>query len=242
MKAVAVIQARMGSTRLPGKVLLDLAGEPMLARVVNRVQRARRLDQVVVAASNEPADDAIGDLCRARGWLCVRGSQDDVLDRYYQAALTVQAGALARITADCPLVEPEVIDLVVGEFLAAQPAADYASNVLSPRTYPRGLDIEVIRFEALARAWREDDNPAWREHVTPYLYRHPERFRLHRVANAVDLSQLRWTVDTADDLELVRRIYGAFAGDQFGWREVLALLDQHPQWLAINRDVEQKAV
>lgn len=242
MKTVAVIQARMGSTRLPGKVLLDLAGEPMLARVVSRVQRARRLDQVVVATTSEPADDAIDELCRARGWLCVRGSQEDVLDRYYQAALATRAGLVVRITADCPLIEPSVIDAVVDALLDEPPAADYASNVLPPRTFPRGLDSEAIRFEALERAWREDDNPAWREHVTPYIYRHPELFQMRRVAHTADLSHLRWTVDTPEDLELARRIYGALGDDRFGWDAVLALLDQHPEWVEINRDIEQKAV
>lgn len=242
MKRVAIVQARLGSTRLPGKVLLDLAGEPMLARVVNRVQRARLLDEVLVATTDQPADDAIAGLCRARGWSCARGSQDDVLDRTYQAALESEAGLVVRITSDCPLIEPAVIDQIVGEFLALLPAVDYASNVLPPRTFPRGLDTEVFLFDALARAWREDANPAWREHVTPYIYRHPELFSLHHVANAVDLSHLRWTVDTAEDFELVRRIYGHFGGDDFSWRDVLTLLERHPDWLDLNYGVEQKVV
>ena len=242
MRTVAIIQARMGSTRLAGKVLLDLAGEPMLARVMHRVQRASLLDEVMIATTIHPADDAIAQLCAARGWPCARGSPEDVLDRYYQAARVSQADVVVRITSDCPLIEPEVIDQVIHEFLAHQPKADYASNVQSPRTFPRGLDTEVMRFDALARAWREDTNPAWREHVTPYIYRHPERFRLHDVVNAVDLSSLRWTVDTAQDLEFVRRIYARFGGDTFTWRDVLALLEQHPDWLEINRTVEQKVV
>ena len=242
MKIVAIIQARMGSTRLPGKVLLDLAGEPMLARVVHRVQRAASLQEVIVATTVQPADDTISQLCAARGWPCARGSQDDVLARYYQAALASQADVVVRITSDCPLIEPDVIDQVVGALLAGQPEVDYASNVQPPRTFPRGLDVEVIRFDALERAWREDVDPAWREHVTPYLYRHPERFRIHGVFNAVDLSHLRWTVDTPEDLELVRRIYGYFDDDAFSWHDVLALLEQHPGWLEINRTVEQKAV
>ena len=184
MKTVAIIQARMGSTRLPGKVLLDLAGEPMLARVVHRVQRAASLQEVIVATTVQPADDAITQLCAGRGWPCARGSQDDVLDRYYQAATASQADVVVRITSDCPLIEPDVIDQVVGALLAGQPEVDYASNVQPPRTFPRGLDVEVIRFDALERAWREDVDPAWREHVTPYLYRHPERFRIHGVFNA----------------------------------------------------------
>ena len=149
MKTVAIIQARMGSTRLPGKALVDLAGEPMLARVVHRVQRASSVHEVMVATTVQPADDTIAQLCAVNGWPCTRGSQNDVLDRYYQAALASQADVVVRITSDCPLIEPEVIDQVVGALLAGQPAVDYASNVQPPRTFPRGLDTEAMRFDAL---------------------------------------------------------------------------------------------
>jgi spore coat polysaccharide biosynthesis protein SpsF len=239
---VAIIQARMGSTRLPGKVLIDLAGEPMLARVVRRVQRARTLHAVMVATTVEPADDPIVELCAARGWPCSRGSQDDVLERYYQAALAALADVVVRITSDCPLIEPVVVDHVVEEFLAGQPGIDYACNWLPARTFPRGLDTEVFSFAALDRARREDQNPAWREHVTPYIYRHPELFCIHGVANAVDLSDLRWTVDTQEDLAFAGRIYDWFENDAFSWQDVLAVLQQHPEWREINRHVEQKVV
>lgn len=242
MKTVAIIQARMGSTRLPGKALVDLAGEPMLTRVVHRVQRAGSIHEVMVTTTVHPADDIIAMLCTVNGWSCARGSQDDLLDRTYQAARASQADVVVRITSDCPLIDPEVIDQVVDALLTGQPDVDYASNVQPPRTFPRGLDTEVMRFDALERAWREDSDPAWREHVTPYLYRHPERFRIYGVFNAVDLSHLRWTVDTPEDLELVRRIYSCFSDDAFSWHDVLALLEQHPDWLEINRTVEQKAV
>jgi spore coat polysaccharide biosynthesis protein SpsF len=239
---VAIIQARMGSTRLPGKVLMDLAGEPMLARVVRRVQRARTLHAVMVATTVEPADDPVVDLCAAHGWPCARGSQDDVLERYHLAAQAAAADIVVRITADCPLIEPTVIDRVVEEFLAGQPGIDYACNWLPARTFPRGLDTEVFSFVALDRARREDHNPAWREHVTPFIYRQPTRFHIHGVTNAVDLSDLRWTVDTQEDLTFARRIYDWFGDDAFGWQEVLAVLKQHPEWLEINRHIEQKAV
>ncbi|RLC82174.1 MAG: acylneuraminate cytidylyltransferase [Chloroflexi bacterium] len=242
MKTVAIIQAHMGSTRLPGKVLKDLAGEPMLARVVDRTRRTQTLDEVVVATTVQPADEAIVRLCAERGWPCFRGSEEDVLDRYYQAAVAHQADVVVRITSDCPLIEPEVVDLVVGEFLARQPEVDYVSNTLPPRTFPRGLDTEVVSFEALERAWREDENPAWREHVTPYIYRNPERFDCHGVTNEVDYSGMRWTVDTPEDLELVRRSYEHFGHDRFSWREVLAVLKERPDWLEINRHVRQKAI
>jgi spore coat polysaccharide biosynthesis protein SpsF len=242
MRVVAIVQARMGSTRLPGKVLLDLAGEPMLARDMNRLSRAGRIDETVVATTVKRADDPIVELCRRRSWLYFRGSEEDVLDRYYRAAKAHQAEGVVRITSDCPLIEPEIVDRVVDEFLQCQPMIDYASNTVPERTFPRGLDTEVVRFEALEKAWRQDDNPSWREHVTAYIRRHPRCFRSHGVLNDKDLSHLRWTVDTPEDLAFVRRIYEHFGHDRFSWQEVLALLERKPEWLAINREVEQKTV
>jgi spore coat polysaccharide biosynthesis protein SpsF len=241
MKVVATIQTRMGSTRLPGKALEDLVGESMLARVVDRTSRAKTLDAVVVATTTQPDDDAIVSLCKERGWPFFRGSEEDVLDRYYQAALAFKADVIVRITSDCPLIEPLIIDEVVQEFLSHHPEVDYVSNGLE-RTFPRGLDVEVISFAALERAWREDNNPAWREHVTPYIWRHPEKFKICNVANDVDYSQMRWTVDTIEDLTFVRKIYSNFQSDTFTWKEVLRLLEMHPAWLEINRHVQQKAV
>ena len=242
MRVVAIIQARMGSTRLPGKVLLDLAGEPMLVRDMNRLSRVETLDEVVVATTVGPADDAIVDLCQAREWLYFRGSEEDVLDRYYRAAQEYQADAVVRVTSDCPLIEPEVVGQVVKAFLERQPELDYASNTAPERTFPRGLDIEVMRFDALERAWHKDDNSGWREHVTPYIRRHPERFETYGVLNKEDLSRMRWTVDTPEDLAFVRRVYLHFGHDRFSWRDVLSLLDKHPEWLAINQNVEQKTI
>jgi spore coat polysaccharide biosynthesis protein SpsF len=242
MKVVAIIQARMGSTRLPGKVLLDLAGEPILGRVMNRTQRAQTLVEVVVATTVQPVDDAIVRLCAERGWPCFRGSEEDVLDRYYQTAMAHQADVVVRITSDCPLIEPEVIDRVVREFLDLQPEVDYSCNVLPRRTFPRGLDTEVMRFDVLERAWQEDHNLASREHVTPYIYHNPDLFRIHGVTNEVDYSHLRWTVDTPEDLDFVRRIYDHFGHDHFTWQEVLEVLEEHPEWLEINRTVQQKVL
>jgi len=240
-RVVAIIQARMSSTRLPGKVLLDVAGEPMLARVVNRTRRATTLHDVAIATTTKPADEPIVKLCAVRGWPCFRGSEEDVLDRYYWAAKEHRADFIVRITSDCPLVEPEIVDLIVQGILERGPV-DYVSNTIPPRSFPRGLDVEAISFKALERAWREDDNPAWREHVTPYIYRHPEKFVLRAVMNDQDFSHMRWTVDTPEDLAFVRRIYGHFGHDRFSWREVLALLKEHPEWLEINRYVQQKVI
>ena len=240
MSTVAIVQARTGSTRLPGKVLLPLLGEPILTRVMRRVRRARRLDDCILATSTAPEDDVLADLADREGWPCVRGSADDLLDRYVVAARTHHADALVRITSDCPLVDPAIIDDTIAAFESG--GCDYAATGLEPRTFPRGLDLEVMRFDALETAWREDRDPAWREHATPYLYRHPERFRLCRVGADEDRSAHRWTVDTPEDYELVRRIYEALGRDDFTWREVLELVDAHPDWEALNRHVVQKTV
>ena len=242
MKIVAIIQARMGSSRLPGKVLMDLAGEPVLVRCVNRICRARSINEIVVATTSKPADDAILNLCRQKNWPCFRGSEEDVLDRFYHTAIKWRADVVVRITSDCPLIEPIIVDQVVQDFLKRQPKVDYVSNSLPPRTFPRGLETEVIGLNVLERAWREDQNPAWREHVTPYIYKNPALFQIYSVTHARDYSHMRWTVDTSEDLDFVRRIYDHFGQDLFSWEEVLALLEVHPEWLEINRHVQQKVI
>jgi len=240
VNVVAIIQARMGSTRLPGKVLQDVAGRSMLARVVRRVERARHVNQVVVATSTSPADEAIVAECVRLGVASFRGDEQDVLDRYYRAAVQFRAPVIVRITSDCPLIEPEVIDEVVAAFQAARP--DYASNTLE-RSYPRGLDTEVMSQEALARAWAEAPEPYHWIHVTPYFYQNPELFTLLSVRQARDDSRQRWTVDTAGDLAFVREIYARLGGgDEVHWRDVLDLLEREPEIMALNRDVQQKAL
>lgn len=240
MTTAAIIQARMGSTRLPGKTLMILAGQPVLARVVERVSRAKKVDRVLVATTSSLEDLAIVRLCKERGWGCHRGSENDVLDRYYHASRELRATEIVRITADCPLVDPDLIDQAVGAFRTHR--CDYASNGLEPRTYPRGLDVEVFSSSALTRAWREDTNPAWREHVTPYIYHHPEKFRLLPIAGQADHSQYRWTLDTSEDYELLRRIFDHFDNRLFGWTDVLHLVEEHPDWNRLNRNVRQKVV
>ena len=221
---------------------MPIEGEPMMARVIERLRRAKKLTDVVVATTIDPDDNAVEELATQRGWNLYRGSHLDVLDRYYQAAKKFAADVVVRITCDCPLIDPGVVDRVVEEFEKRQPEIDYVSNVLDPRTFPRGLDTEVFSFAALERSWREGQTTAQREHVTPYLYQHPEMFRLHGVRHETDYSAHRWTVDTPDDMELVRRIYGHFGQDHFHWTEVLTLLEKHPDWIAINRAIEQKAL
>lgn len=239
-RTVAIIQARTGSSRLPGKVLMPLLGAPILAHIVERVSRAHLVDEVVVATTGLASDDAIESLARTSGWALVRGSETDLLDRYLAASRAHEADIVVRITSDCPLIDPELVDDVVR--VLATTGADYASNTLEPRTYPRGLDVEAMTREALERAGVEDTNHARREHATPYIYRHPELFRLARVASPEDLSDHRWCVDTLEDLDLVRRIYEAMGNDRFGWREALAVVRAHPDWARINVNVGQKTV
>ena len=224
---VALIQARMRSTRLPGKVLADIAGRPMLWHVACRVCRARRVDRVVVATSAHPADDVIATFCERSEIACFRGDEEDVLDRFYQAARKHGADVVVRITTDCPLIDPHVIDRVV-ETRAAS-GCDYATNTLRD-TYPDGLDVEVFTFAALERTWREATKASEREHVTPYI-RLSGRFRLCNIENeeAPRARGQRWTVDDPVDLEFVRGVYQALADvPHFGQREVLALLERQP--------------
>jgi len=230
----------MGSTRLPGKVMADLAGEPMLVRCINRTLRAQVLDEVVVATTIKPSDDAIVGLCAERHWPCFRGSEEDVLDRYYRAAVAYEADVVVRITSDCPLIDPEIINKVAGEFLRLQSEVDYACNILPQGTFPRGLDVEVLSFDVLKEIWRRDENPAWREHVTLYLLQHPDLFQIHYVV--LDLPHIRWTVDTQEDLALVQKIFNYFGHDRFSCQEVLCVLEQNRHWLDLNRHVSQKEI
>jgi spore coat polysaccharide biosynthesis protein SpsF len=239
-RTVAIIQARTGSTRLPGKVLLPLLGRPILSLVVERAARAGLVDEVVVATTVDPSDDAIVDLAAREGWAVERGSDADVLDRYAQAARAHQADIVVRITSDCPLIDPTLIDRTIEAFVDGN--ADYASNSLEPRTFPRGLDVEVVARAALERAWREDDDVGLREHVTPYIYSHPDRFRLVGVTSPNDLSGHRWCVDVPEDYALVGRIYDALGRDDFGWRDALAIVEAHPDWSELNSHVTQKTL
>ena len=239
-KVVAIVQARMGSTRLPGKVLMDLAGQTILERVVERLRRVPALSDIVIATTDSHRDDAIVAECNGLAVQCFRGSEEDVLDRYYGAACSASAAVIVRVTSDCPLIDPDVTGGVIGEFLEKRP--DYASNFIE-RYYPRGLDTEVFSFDALQTAWREATRSYERAHVTPYIFEHPGKFRLLSVPAQRDYSQHRWTVDTPEDLALVRAIYERL-GNQglFGWQDVLALVEAQPELSELNRDIAQKAV
>jgi spore coat polysaccharide biosynthesis protein SpsF len=239
VKTVGIIQARMGSTRLPGKVLMNLGGDTVLACVVRRVERARLVQEVLVATTESSQDSLIVQECDRLGVRCFRGSESDVLDRYYRAALSCSAETVVRVTSDCPLIDPALVDETIRVFL--EQAADYGSNVF-PRRYPRGLDTEVFTATALERAWREAREPHQREHVTPYFYEHPETFRIASAPGQVDHSQYRWTLDTAEDLELLRAIFASLGNATSSWREVLALMQAQPKLAELNASVVQKVV
>ena len=241
MKTVVIIQARMSSSRLPGKVLLDIAGQPMLAHVISRVRQATIPNGVVIATSTDPEDDELVSVCNRRGWPCFRGSQLDVLDRFYQAASVFSADVVVRVSSDCPLIDPEIIDRVAGGVVNSSGSVDYAANMLPPRTFPRGVDVEAFTFEALARCWHEARNASCREHVTPWIYQNPDRFRILTVTNETDESIYRWTVDVPEDLELVRLIYHHFGASEFQWHDVIEACRQHPQWSVINAHIQQRA-
>jgi spore coat polysaccharide biosynthesis protein SpsF len=238
-RTIAIIQGRMSSSRLPGKILMDIGGEPMLIRVVGRVRRAQSINQVVVATTDDPSDDPVEILCKARGIPIYRGSLYDVLDRFYQAAALFQAETVVRVTADCPLIDPGEIDHVVKAFYEQR--VDFAANRLPPpwkRTFPIGLDAEVCKFEALERAWQEAQEAHHREHVMPYLYETPGRFEIVVLDYPIDYGELRWTVDTPEDLEVARLIYKHFSNrDTFSWLDVLNLYEQEPELMNLNAHV-----
>lgn len=215
--ALVVIQARMGSTRLPGKVLADLGGRPLLGVLLDRIDG--RVDaEVVVATSEGAADDAVADLAERRKVAVVRGSEHDVLARFALALHEHPAGTVVRLTADCPFTDPEIVERALEVHRTT--GADYTSNTLV-RTYPDGLDVEVIAAPALLAAHAEAPPGPEREHVTPFVYRRPERFHLEAFRNDVDLGDERWTVDTEDDLAFVRSLVTQLGGATFPWRDAL---------------------
>ena len=255
----------MGSSRLPGKVLLKIGDKPMLAHVVDRTCLATSVDQVIVATTRDPADDPVADLCAERGYALYRGSLHDVLDRYYQAARLFPCDAVVRITADCPLIDPHLIDQTVNALLGKPVSEDqrlivseaesssrmevrfpydFAANRLPPpwgRTYPIGLDVEVCTHIALERAWREASLPYEREHVMPYLYDRPGRFRFLLLNTIADYGDLRWTVDTSEDLAMVRQLYRYLQDESgFSWLDVLQKVQEHPELEQINAKINHK--
>jgi spore coat polysaccharide biosynthesis protein SpsF len=241
-KVVCIIQARMASSRLPGKVLKDICGHPMLYWVLNRAGKSEKVDELVIATTLDRSDDPIVEWCQQKNIHCFRGDAFDVLDRYYQAAKKFQADVVIRLTADCPLIDPQLLDDVLDAFFEKK--ADFGANRLPPpfsRTYPIGLDIEVASFKALSEAWQKAKLPYEREHVMPYLYAVKDRFNILVLEADQDHGNRRWTVDTPEDLEFIRAVYQE-PGFQhkFSWFDVLRFLDEHPALEKINADISHK--
>ena len=235
MTTLGVLQARMTSSRLPGKVLMRLEGEPMIGRQLDRLARVGGLSQVVVATSLDSSDDALVEYLEGRGVPVIRGSLNDVLDRFITVLDVFEPETVVRLTADCPLMSPAVADQVITEFHAS--GADYASNTLQP-TFPDGLDVEVVKADVLRWVAANSNDPHEREHVTLGVYRRPERFSLLNVKGNSDFSDLRWTVDTSDDLEFVRSVYSRLypSNPEFEFQDVLSLLRAEPALSRTNRD------
>ena len=235
---LAILQARMSSTRLPGKVMADLAGKPMILRQIERINRSQKIDQLLVATSLEASDDILAQLCESANINCYRGDLQDVLARFYHAATNFHSindkpTHVVRLTADCPLTDPSVIDEVISLHLDGHYA--YTTNAV-PHTFPDGLDVEVMSYSALESAYQNAATATEREHVTPYLRQHTEQFANGSLTCPNDLSALRWTVDYPEDLQLVQRIFSSLyqQNPKFTYFDILTLLEQHPEWQQLN--------
>ena len=234
----------MTSSRLPGKVLKEAGGRPLLERMVERVRKSSLVDETVVATTSDASDDIIANFCKQQQIACFRGNLMDVLDRYYQASLHYQAGIVVRLTGDCPFMDPDLVDETIAALRQAN--AEFACNRLPPpftRTYPIGLDVEACTFKALENAWTNAKEKHEREHVMPYLYEVPGRFKVVKIDSPVDYGTLRWTVDTPEDLEFVKAVYAGLDNrNDFTWQEVLKLLQAHPKLAEINAGVQHKTM
>ncbi len=233
---VAILQARMSSTRLPGKVLRPILGQPMLSRQLERLADVKQIDRLVVATSTDPSDDVIAGLCTESNVACFRGSLTNVLRRFHECATAFGATTVVRLTADCPLTDPELIDRIV--IRQRETGADYVSNSLK-RTFPKGLDVEVFTRDALTAAFQKATTEAEREHVTPYIHAHPEQFTIVQFTQAQDQSLLRWTVDESADYDFVCHVYEALypRNRRFRTKDIMRLLMEHPELSAINAHV-----
>lgn len=241
MRVGIIVQARMTSTRLPGKVLMPVMGKPLLEYQIERLQRVRRVDDIIIATTTKGTDQPIVDLARRLGIKIFRGSEEDVLSRYFGAAQENSLDIVVRITSDCPLIDPAVVDDVIGAYLDNAENCDYVSNALT-RTFPRGMDTEVFPFSLLEKVYYEAIEQPCREHVTPYIYENREKFRLLNVAYQRDESRHRWTVDTPEDFRLIELILKALypINKVFELEDILALLNAHLDWFELNSQIEQK--
>lgn len=241
MKVVIINQARMTSTRLPGKILKEVLGKPLLEYQIERLRRVKLADELVIATTTNETDQPIIDLCHRLGIAYYRGAEDDVLSRYYEAAQKFGAEVVVRVTSDCPLIDPAVIDKVIKFLLNYRGQYDYVSNILE-RTYPRGMDTEVFFIKALETAYYSAANPADREHVTLYIYSHAQEFRIANVPYIRNEQRYRWTVDTPEDFQLVRlMIESLYSQNQaFTLEDCLQLMQEQPGLHKVNKHIEQK--
>ena len=241
MKIVLIIQARMNSQRLPGKVLKPILGKPMLSYLIERVKRVSEINEIVLATTIHNSDEPVADLGRKQRVTVFRGSEEDVLSRFYEAAKLCKADAVVRVTGDCPVIDPNIVGQVIRCFKEKCRNVDYVSNILK-RTYPRGLDTEIFSFKALQEAFEEGASPFEREHVTPFIYNQPNRFRLASVEYPLNLSKHRWTVDTREDFELLQNIISSLypSNPSFTLEDILELIQAHPEWEALNAHIAQK--
>ena len=243
MKTVIIDQARMTSTRLPGKVMKEVLGKPLLEYQIERLRRVTEADEVVIATTTNIADEPIVELCERLGVAYYCGSEEDVLSRYYEAATEFRADVVVRVTSDCPLIDPAVVDKVIKHYKDNRNNYDYVSNTLT-RTYPRGMDTEVFSYKVLQEAYYNAQKQPEREHVTPYICWHPESYRLDNVSHHENQSQHRWTIDTPEDFELIKLILQELypVNNRFTWLDVLNLLNEYPEWVQINAGVKQKEI
>ncbi|MBF0492670.1 MAG: glycosyltransferase family protein [Deltaproteobacteria bacterium] len=239
MKIILINQARMTSTRLPGKVLKQVLGKPLLEYQIERLRRVKHIDCQIVATTIHATDEPIVDLCNKLGVECSRGSESDVLARYYEAAVKHRPDAVVRVTSDCPLIDPDVIDQVIRYYVQQAPQFEYASNV-ETRTFPRGMDIEIFSYQALVNAYQLAKDPVEREHVTPYITKNLS----HKgsVTYPKNHSDYRWTVDTPEDFSLIEKILSTIYPQNplFNLEDILQLIAQNPHWAQINATVQQK--
>ncbi len=241
MKVVIINQARMTSTRLPAKVMKRVLGKPLLEYQIERLKRVKLADQIVVATTINDTDQPIIDLCDRLSIPNYRGSEDDVLARYHGAAIAHQADIVVRVTSDCPIIDPQVVDQAIQFYMDFYPKYDYVSNCLE-KTYPHGMDTEVLTFKALDEAFLEGTVQPDREHVTPFIYRQSDRYQLGQVNYCENHCNHRWTVDTSEDFELIKRIIEALYPNkpEFLLEDCLELLSQNPKWMTINQHIAQK--
>jgi spore coat polysaccharide biosynthesis protein SpsF len=242
-KIVTIVQARMGSTRLPGKHMKTVLGKPLLGYLIERLRRVSLSHALVIATTDNPLDDILVEYCRSENCDYFRGSEEDVLDRFYQCSQKYQADAIVRVCADCPLIDPYIIDQVISCYLQLYPKIDYVANTLR-RTYPRGMDVEIFSFHSFQKVTLAAKTQPEHEHVTPYYYLHPDLFILENVADKEDNSRYRLTVDTDDDFKLIRLILEDLypKNSLFCLNDIVVLMKHHSDWVKINENVHQKSI